>query len=229
MSLHLHRPPITERLAELRSPRTDRRGDLPACNRLIAQHPAWRSAPALPPDTSCRARRRLGGEPMNSTMLRAGVEDGPVLSTDAADRSRLTAELSTTTCTDEPTLSPPPPLGVAGIRIADELLEWPADLFALTDGAARIAQTPTGSCPPRPTGGGGRQAASAPQSRRPGRPAASRTGPTQSRPPHGSGASRREGPHPSLPSSVGRGMVGSAGAGLDAARATRAGPGLARL
>ena len=52
MSLHLHQPLITERLAELRSPRTDRRCDLPACNRLIAQHPAWRSAPAFI-DTSC--------------------------------------------------------------------------------------------------------------------------------------------------------------------------------
>ena len=69
---------------------------------------------------------------MNSTMLPAGVEDGPVLSTDAANRSRLTAELCTTTCTDEPTLASTW-LGVAGIPIADELLEWPADLFALTD------------------------------------------------------------------------------------------------
>ena len=69
---------------------------------------------------------------MNSTALPAGVEDSPVLSTDAANRSRLTAELCTTTCTDEPTLASTW-LGVAGIPIADELLEWPADLFALTD------------------------------------------------------------------------------------------------
>ena len=69
---------------------------------------------------------------MNSTMLPAGVEDGPALLTDAANPSSLTAELPTTTRTDEPTLASTW-LGVAGTAITDELLEWPADLFALSD------------------------------------------------------------------------------------------------
>jgi hypothetical protein len=65
-------------------------------------------------------------------MFPADVEDRRALSADAANRSRLTAERPVTTATSEPTLASTW-LGVAGIPITDELLEWPADLFALTD------------------------------------------------------------------------------------------------
>src|SRR6516165_10654106 len=75
---------------------------------------------------------RTRGEPMTSTMLPPVLEDGRALFTDARNRSRLTADRSATTCTDEPTLASTW-FGVAGIPITDELLEWPADLFALTD------------------------------------------------------------------------------------------------
>ena len=146
---------------------------------------------------------------MNSTTLPAGVEDGPVLSTDAANRSSLTAELRTTTCTDEPTLASTW-LGVAGIPIADELLEWPADLFALTDvlldraDAYRFVSSP-------PDGGGGRQAASALR----GDDLAAR--PLRELVQRGRGRGTGVvclggGPHPSVPSIVGRGMVDGTGA-----------------